>query len=150
MECHVEAAFPHTAGVDLSSPFTSPPSPHQLTPAAFSLHPLPPLGQEKGPWSSWKMSYAYQNLFSWSRPRLTQPHLLFLSLGFLCCLVAPAGVSAEICRVTGGVLGIHWSSVVDLGWRPLAVGRGSASCWESCCLEPACNAVWSLGGTVCC
>lgn len=56
------------------------------------------------------------------------------------------GVSAEICRVTGGVLGIHWSSVVDLGWRPLAVGRNSASCWESCCLEPACSAVWSLGG----
>ncbi|CDQ65131.1 unnamed protein product [Oncorhynchus mykiss] len=55
-------------------------------------------------------------------------------------------VSAEICRVTGGVLGIHWSSVVDLGWRPLAVGRGSASCWDSCCLEPACSAVWSLGG----
>uniref|UniRef100_A0A674DXU0 KIAA0319 like n=1 Tax=Salmo trutta TaxID=8032 RepID=A0A674DXU0_SALTR len=25
-------------------------------------------------------------------------------------------------------------------------GRGSASCWESCCLEPACNAIWSLGG----
>ncbi|XP_020361234.1 dyslexia-associated protein KIAA0319-like protein [Oncorhynchus kisutch] len=92
------------------------------------------------------MSYAYQNLFSWSRPRLTQPHLLFLSLSFLCRLVAPAGVSAEICRVTGGVLGIHWSSVVDLGWRPLAVGRGSASCWDSCCLEPACSAVWSLGG----
>ncbi|XP_038821954.1 dyslexia-associated protein KIAA0319-like protein isoform X1 [Salvelinus namaycush] len=92
------------------------------------------------------MSYAYQNLFSWSRPRLTQPHLLFLSLSFLCRLVAPTGVSAEICRVTGGVLGIHWSSVVDLGWRPLAVGRGSASCWESCCVEPACSAVWSLGG----
>uniref|UniRef100_A0A8C8DBQ6 Uncharacterized protein n=1 Tax=Oncorhynchus tshawytscha TaxID=74940 RepID=A0A8C8DBQ6_ONCTS len=31
-------------------------------------------------------------------------------------------------------------------WRPLAVGRGSASCWDSCCLEPACSAVWSLGG----
>uniref|UniRef100_A0A8C7TKR0 KIAA0319 like n=1 Tax=Oncorhynchus mykiss TaxID=8022 RepID=A0A8C7TKR0_ONCMY len=30
--------------------------------------------------------------------------------------------------------------------RPLAVGRGSASCWDSCCLEPACSAVWSLGG----
>uniref|UniRef100_A0A8C8D2Y0 Uncharacterized protein n=1 Tax=Oncorhynchus tshawytscha TaxID=74940 RepID=A0A8C8D2Y0_ONCTS len=24
--------------------------------------------------------------------------------------------------------------------------RGSASCWDSCCLEPACSAVWSLGG----
>ncbi|CAB1351186.1 unnamed protein product, partial [Coregonus sp. 'balchen'] len=93
------------------------------------------------------MSYAFQNLFSWSQPRLTQPHhLLFLSLSFLCYLVPPTGVSAEICRVTGGVLGIHWSSVVGLGWRPLAVGRNSASCWESCCLEPACSAVWSLGG----
>ncbi|XP_071230772.1 dyslexia-associated protein KIAA0319-like protein isoform X2 [Salvelinus alpinus] len=93
------------------------------------------------------MSYAYQNLFSWSRPRLTRPHhLLFLLLGFLCYLVPPTGVSAEICRVTGGVLGIHWSSVVGLGWRPLAVGRNSARCWESCCLEPACSAVWSLGG----
>ncbi|XP_013997411.1 dyslexia-associated protein KIAA0319-like protein isoform X1 [Salmo salar] len=93
------------------------------------------------------MSYAYQNLFSWSwscQSRLT--HLLFLLLGFLCYFAPPTGVSAEICRVTGGVLGIHWSSVVGLGWRPLAVGRNSASCWESCCLEPACSAVWSLGG----
>ncbi|XP_010898582.2 dyslexia-associated protein KIAA0319-like protein homolog isoform X1 [Esox lucius] len=91
------------------------------------------------------MFYAFQNLFEWSRPRLTFPHHL-LFLGFSCCLFLSTGVSPEICRVTGGVLGIHWSSVVGLGWRPLASGRGGPRCWESCCLEPACSAVWSLGG----
>lgn len=58
----------------------------------------------------------------------------------------PPGVSANLCRVTGGVLGIHWSSIIGLGWHPLADGRGGATCWESCCLKPNCNAVWSLGG----
>lgn len=48
--------------------------------------------------------------------------------------------------MTGGVLGIHWSSVLTLGWRPLADGRGGATCWESCCLKPSCSAVWSSGG----
>lgn len=57
-----------------------------------------------------------------------------------------SGVSADLCRVTGGVLGIHWSSVISLGWHPLADGRGGATCWESCCLKPSCGAVWSLGG----
>lgn len=68
------------------------------------------------------------------------PSLFFSSF----CL--PPGVSANLCRVTGGVLGIHWSSVISLGWHPLADGRGGATCWESCCLKPNCNAVWSLGG----
>uniref|UniRef100_A0A3Q3GPP3 KIAA0319-like n=1 Tax=Kryptolebias marmoratus TaxID=37003 RepID=A0A3Q3GPP3_KRYMA len=54
--------------------------------------------------------------------------------------------SAGLCRVTGGVLGIHWSSTVGLGWYPLASGRGGATCWESCCLKPSCGAAWSLGG----
>lgn len=56
------------------------------------------------------------------------------------------GVSGNICRVTGGVLGIHWSSIITLGWHSLADGRAGATCWESCCLEPSCGAVWSLGG----
>lgn len=43
-------------------------------------------------------------------------------------------------------MGIHWSSVIGLGWRPLASGRAGATCWESCCLKPTCGAVWSLGG----
>ncbi|XP_029298567.1 dyslexia-associated protein KIAA0319-like protein isoform X2 [Cottoperca gobio] len=55
-------------------------------------------------------------------------------------------VSANLCRVTGGVFGIHWSSIISLGWHSLANGRGGATCWESCCLNPSCNAVWSLGG----
>lgn len=55
-------------------------------------------------------------------------------------------VSANLCRVTGGVLGIHWSSVIGLGWDSLAKGRGGATCWESCCLNPSCDATWSLGG----
>uniref|UniRef100_A0A8C9T6A7 KIAA0319 like n=1 Tax=Scleropages formosus TaxID=113540 RepID=A0A8C9T6A7_SCLFO len=54
-------------------------------------------------------------------------------------------VNAGLCRVSGGVLGIHWSSVIGLGWRPLADGRSSTQCWEACCLDPACSAVWSLG-----
>ncbi|KAL0962449.1 hypothetical protein UPYG_G00340140 [Umbra pygmaea] len=93
------------------------------------------------------MSYAFPNLFSWSRPGMTWPHhLLFSSIGILCCLFPVTGVSGEICRVTGGVLGIHWSSVVGLGWRPLAAGSCGPRCWESCCLKPTCSAVWSLGG----
>uniref|UniRef100_A0A671LM11 Dyslexia-associated protein KIAA0319-like protein n=1 Tax=Sinocyclocheilus anshuiensis TaxID=1608454 RepID=A0A671LM11_9TELE len=51
-----------------------------------------------------------------------------------------------MCTVTGGVVGIHWSSVIGLGWRPLAVDGGGPRCWESCCLKPSCGAVWSLGG----
>uniref|UniRef100_A0A671LRU4 Dyslexia-associated protein KIAA0319-like protein n=1 Tax=Sinocyclocheilus anshuiensis TaxID=1608454 RepID=A0A671LRU4_9TELE len=57
-----------------------------------------------------------------------------------------SGVSASMCTVTGGVVGIHWSSVIGLGWRPLAVDGGGPRCWESCCLKPSCGAVWSLGG----
>lgn len=48
--------------------------------------------------------------------------------------------------MTGGVLGMHWSSVPTLGWRPLVTGKGGATCWEACCLNPGCGAVWSLGG----
>ncbi|XP_028278237.1 dyslexia-associated protein KIAA0319-like protein [Parambassis ranga] len=87
------------------------------------------------------MSYAHHKLLTWSLP-----HLLLLPLTYLWLLAPPAGVSANMCRVTGGVLGIHWSSVISLGWYPLADGRGGATCWESCCLDPNCRAVWSLGG----
>lgn len=87
------------------------------------------------------MSYAHHNLLTWSLP-----HLLLLPLTYLWLLAAPTGVSANVCRVTGGILGIHWSSTISMGWFPLADGRGGATCWESCCLEPSCNAVWSLGG----
>ncbi|XP_054873762.1 dyslexia-associated protein KIAA0319-like protein isoform X2 [Amphiprion ocellaris] len=87
------------------------------------------------------MSYAHHKLLTWSLP-----HLLLLPLTYLWLLAPPTGVSADLCRVTGGVLGIHWSSVISLGWYPLADGRGGATCWESCCMEPKCNAVWSLGG----
>lgn len=69
---------------------------------------------------------------------------LYLSCVYLLCSVS--GVSGSICSVTGGVLGIHWSSVIGLGWQPLAVDQGGSRCWESCCLEPSCGAVWSLGG----
>lgn len=55
-------------------------------------------------------------------------------------------MGASLCRVSGGVLGISCGGVIGLGWRPLAVDRGGANCWESCCLEPSCSAVWSLGG----
>lgn len=87
------------------------------------------------------MSYAHHKLFSWSLPQL-----LLLPLTYLWLFAPPTGVSATLCRVTGGVLGIHWSSTISLGWHPLADGRGGATCWEACCLNPSCNAVWSLGG----
>ncbi|XP_070777817.1 dyslexia-associated protein KIAA0319-like protein [Enoplosus armatus] len=87
------------------------------------------------------MSYAHHKLLTWSLPQL-----LLLLLTYLWLLAPPTGVSANLCRVTGGVLGIHWSSVITLGWQSLADGRGGATCWESCCLNPSCNAVWSLGG----
>ncbi|KAM8766412.1 dyslexia-associated protein KIAA0319-like protein [Acanthopagrus schlegelii] len=87
------------------------------------------------------MSYAHHRLFSWSLPQL-----LLLPLTYLWLFAPPTGVSATLCRVTGGVLGIHWSSTISLGWHPLADGRGGATCWEACCLNPNCNAVWSLGG----
>ncbi|XP_065326618.1 dyslexia-associated protein KIAA0319-like protein [Pelmatolapia mariae] len=87
------------------------------------------------------MSYAHHKLLTWCLP-----HLLLLPLTYLWLLALPTGVSANHCRVTGGVLGIHWSSIISLGWYPLADGRAGARCWEFCCLEPKCNAVWSLGG----
>ncbi|XP_034747396.1 dyslexia-associated protein KIAA0319-like protein [Etheostoma cragini] len=86
------------------------------------------------------MSCAHHKLLTWSLPHLLLP------LTFLLVLASPTGVSANLCRVTGGVLGIHWSSIVSMGWHSLAKGRGGATCWESCCLIPSCNAVWSLGG----
>ncbi|MED6282669.1 hypothetical protein CHARACLAT_000913 [Characodon lateralis] len=104
-----------------------------------SLPPSP--GQEAGPGSKWKMSYARPDLLTWSLP-----HLLRLLLAHLWLLAPPTGVSAGLCRVSGGVLGIHWTSTLSLGWYPLASGRGGATCWETCCLEPRCNAVWSIGG----
>lgn len=64
----------------------------------------------------------------------------------LCFSLALLGVVAGMCRVSGGVLGIPCSSVIGLGWQPLAVDQGGTHCWESCCLEPSCSAVWSLGG----
>ncbi|XP_041868302.1 dyslexia-associated protein KIAA0319-like protein [Melanotaenia boesemani] len=87
------------------------------------------------------MSYAHHKLLTWSLP-----HLLLLPLTYLWVLAPPTGVAAGLCWVTGGVLGIHWSSTISLGWYPLGAGRGGATCWESCCLEPSCQAVWSLGG----
>ncbi|XP_019738784.1 dyslexia-associated protein KIAA0319-like protein isoform X1 [Hippocampus comes] len=90
---------------------------------------------------SFQMSSAYQHLLTWSLP-----HLLLLPLTHLWLLAPPTGVSADVCRVTGGVLGLHWTSVMSLGWYPLADGRGGPTCWETCCLRPSCNAVWSLGG----
>ncbi|XP_053303019.1 dyslexia-associated protein KIAA0319-like protein isoform X3 [Pleuronectes platessa] len=88
------------------------------------------------------MSYAHDHtLLTWS-----SPHLALLPLTYLWLLAPATGVSADLCRVTGGVLGIHWSSTISVGWRPLATGRAGATCWESCCLEPSCDAVWSLGG----
>ncbi|TKS88189.1 Dyslexia-associated protein KIAA0319-like protein [Collichthys lucidus] len=85
------------------------------------------------------MSYARHKLLTWSLPQL-------LLLTYLWLLTPPTGVSANLCRVTGGVLGIHWSSIISLGWCPLADGTGGATCWELCCLKPNCIAVWSLGG----
>ncbi|KAM6974158.1 dyslexia-associated protein KIAA0319-like protein isoform 1-T2 [Tautogolabrus adspersus] len=87
------------------------------------------------------MSYAHHKLLTWSLPQV-----LLLPLIYLLLLAPPTGVSANLCRVTGGLLGIHWSNVITLGWSPLALGKGGATCWEFCCLEPSCNAVWSLGG----
>ncbi|XP_077404359.1 dyslexia-associated protein KIAA0319-like protein [Vanacampus margaritifer] len=87
------------------------------------------------------MSSAYQHRLTWSLP-----HLLLLPLTYLWLLATPTGVSADVCHVTGGVLGLHWTSVVSLGWFPLADGRGGPTCWETCCLKPSCSAVWSLGG----
>ncbi|XP_040908654.1 dyslexia-associated protein KIAA0319-like protein isoform X2 [Toxotes jaculatrix] len=87
------------------------------------------------------MSYAHHKLLTWSLP-----HLVLLPLTYLWLLAPTTGVSADLCRVTGGVLGIHWSSAISLGWHPLADGTGGATCWESCCLKPSCSAVWSLGG----
>ncbi|XP_034560435.1 dyslexia-associated protein KIAA0319-like protein [Notolabrus celidotus] len=87
------------------------------------------------------MSYAHHKLLTWSLPQV-----LLLPLTYLFLLAPPTGVSANLCRVTGGLLGIHWSSVLTLGWYPLAMGKGGATCWETCCLQPNCNAVWSLGG----
>ncbi|XP_075995405.1 dyslexia-associated protein KIAA0319-like protein [Genypterus blacodes] len=87
---------------------------------------------------------------SYARPKpltCSLPHLVLLLLAYLWLLAPPpAGVSANLCRVTGGVLGMHWSSAIGLGWYPLALGRGGATCWESCCSSPTCEAVWSLGG----
>ncbi|XP_077446606.1 dyslexia-associated protein KIAA0319-like protein [Stigmatopora argus] len=87
------------------------------------------------------MSPSYQHLLTWSLP-----HLLLLPLTHLLLLAPTTGESAEMCRVTGGVLGLHWTNVVGLGWFPLADGRGGPTCWETCCLRPSCHAVWSHGG----
>ncbi|XP_056877695.1 dyslexia-associated protein KIAA0319-like protein isoform X1 [Takifugu flavidus] len=87
------------------------------------------------------MLYACSKLLPWSFPQLFLLRLTCLWLS------APSpGVSGSLCRVTGGVLGMHWSNVITLGWSPLANGKGGATCWESCCLNPSCSAVWSLGG----
>ncbi|XP_061110755.1 dyslexia-associated protein KIAA0319-like protein [Conger conger] len=94
------------------------------------------------------MSKALQSLIGQGQHYWAWLHQLLLSLICLCCLAPPTGVSAGLCRVTGGVLGIHWPSVLGLGWRPLAMERASEVCWETCCLQPACGAVWSLEG--CC
>ncbi|XP_051520354.1 dyslexia-associated protein KIAA0319-like protein [Myxocyprinus asiaticus] len=83
------------------------------------------------------------NSFPWKPLMQSRPSLYLACLYFLCPVT---GVSSSICTVTGGVLGIHWSSVIGLGWQPLAVDRGGPRCWESCCLKPSCGAVWSLGG----
>ncbi|XP_048850483.1 dyslexia-associated protein KIAA0319-like protein [Brienomyrus brachyistius] len=93
------------------------------------------------------MISAQRNLIGQSPCHSTLTHgLTLLSLWCALCLLPPTEVSAGLCRVSGGVLGIHWSSVIGLGWRPLAVGRGSARCWELCCLDPACGAVWTMHG----
>lgn len=65
---------------------------------------------------------------------------------FFCFSFRLSVVVARMCRVSGGVLGIPCSSVIGLGWQPLAVDESGTQCWESCCLEPSCSAVWSLGG----
>ncbi|XP_056335716.1 dyslexia-associated protein KIAA0319-like protein [Danio aesculapii] len=88
------------------------------------------------------MSNVELRMHRWKWP--THFTSLYLTCLYLLCSVS--GVSGSICSVTGGVLGIHWSSVIGLGWQPLAVDQGGPRCWESCCLEPSCGAVWSLGG----
>lgn len=90
------------------------------------------------------MSSPWSDLFRWNTLLLSKLRLLLLLTLFSLCSFMPA--TGSLCRVTGGVLGIHWSSVIGLGWRPLAVGRGGPQCWKSCCLEPACSSVWTLGG----
>ncbi|XP_061597084.1 dyslexia-associated protein KIAA0319-like protein [Cololabis saira] len=87
------------------------------------------------------MSRPHEKLLTWS-----SPHLLLLPLTHFCLLAPPTDAATGMCRVTGGILGIHWSSTIGMGWYPLAIGRGGATCWESCCLDPSCDAVWSLGG----
>lgn len=84
------------------------------------------------------MLCAHHKLLRW-----TFPHLLLL---YLWLLTSTSGLCSGLCHVTGGVLGIHWSSTLALGWFPLANGKAGATCWESCCLSPRCSAVWSLGG----
>ncbi|XP_053469010.1 dyslexia-associated protein KIAA0319-like protein isoform X2 [Ictalurus furcatus] len=93
------------------------------------------------------MLHAIERIQIGGLPQWTRSSQLFLmALGCLFCLSPPAGVVASMCRVSGGVLGIPCSSVIGLGWQPLAVDEGGTQCWESCCLEPSCSAVWSLGG----
>lgn len=124
---------PQGAGVDAFSLLTLflPPS------SIFCL----PLGE------SVKMLHAIERIQTGGMPQWTRSSQLFLmALGCLFCLCPPAGVVASMCRVSGGVLGIPCSSVIGLGWQPLAVDEGGTQCWESCCLEPSCSAVWSLGG----
>ncbi|XP_014830661.1 PREDICTED: dyslexia-associated protein KIAA0319-like protein [Poecilia mexicana] len=87
----------------------------------------------------WKMSGGRPDLLGWRWP-------LLLLLARLWFLAPPTGQAAALCRVSGGVLGIHWSSTLSLGWFPLASGQGGATCWETCCLRPGCGAVWSVGG----
>ncbi|XP_023200816.1 dyslexia-associated protein KIAA0319-like protein homolog isoform X1 [Xiphophorus maculatus] len=89
-----------------------------------------------GSGTRWKMS---GGLLTWR-----WPHLLLLARLWL--LAPPTGQAAALCRVSGGVLGIHWSSTLSLGWFPLASGQGGATCFETCCLRPGCGAVWSVGG----
>lgn len=84
------------------------------------------------------MLCAHHKLLHWSFP-----HLLLV---YLWLLTSPTGVCSGLCHVTGGVLGIHWSATLALGWFPLAYGKAGATCWESCCMCPRCSAVWSLGG----
>ncbi|KAG7501207.1 dyslexia-associated protein [Solea senegalensis] len=131
------------AGVDPSSPVASQRhaanlNPHSL-PAFLFFHCL--VGRKVFLRSSRKMSYAHHKLLTWS-----EPHFALLPLTYLWLVALTTGVSADLCRVTGGVLGMHWSSAVGLGWYPIADGIGGATCWESCCLHQHCSAVWSIGG----
>ncbi|XP_060798918.1 dyslexia-associated protein KIAA0319-like protein [Neoarius graeffei] len=93
------------------------------------------------------MLHTIERACSCGSPQWTRSSQLFLlALGCLFCLCPPAGVEASMCRVSGGMLGIPCSSVIGLGWQPLAVDQGGTQCWESCCLMPSCGAVWSVGG----